>query len=86
MEDKKIGACVICGTEFVKTRPDRKYCSRICAYAAANRAYEARKKEKLAEKVEGCPYNKELVCSNRNCESCGWNPVVEKRRSERLWK
>lgn len=78
MEDKKICACMICGTEFVKTRHDGKYCSRRCTQISAKRAKRARDMEKGTD----CPHNKELICTNRNCESCGWNPVVAQRRSE----
>ena len=76
---KKILVCPICDKEFVETRPGRKYCSRRCANIAANRI-----KRERATKKRGmdCPYNNALVCSDRKCESCGWNPDVAKRRSE----
>lgn len=75
---KEIGVCLICGTEFVKTRTDRKYCSHRCAHIASNRFQRDRKREVHTD----CPHNKELICTNRNCGTCGWNPVVAKRRSE----
>ena len=39
-----------------------------------------------------CHYNKEVMCDNSTCESCGWNPAVEQARikammaPERLYK
>ena len=82
MKDKKMGVCLICGTEFVKTRPDKKYCSRRCTQIAMDRAQRARKKEAMLKQGKDCPHNKVLVCTDRKCDTCGWNPVVAKRRSE----
>lgn len=82
MEHEKISVCLICGKEFVMTRPDRKFCSRDCAYVSASRAARARKRGEILENGTDCPYNKALVCSERKCDSCGWNPDVAKRRSE----
>ena len=78
---EEIGVCLICSKEFVKTRLDRKYCSRSCAFIAANRAARARNRGEITENGTDCPYNKSVVCTNRKCDSCGWNPVVAKRRS-----
>lgn len=81
MEFEKNGVCLICGKEFVRTRRDKKFCSRRCAKIAADRALRARKKGKVFENGTDCPYNKALVCSERKCDSCGWNPTVAKKRS-----
>ena len=27
-----------------------------------------------------CHFNKDVLCDNHTCMSCGWNPVVEKAR------
>ena len=75
---KEIMVCEVCGTEFLKTRPDRKYCTRKCTKAASNRAARDRAKEK----VEDCLYNVAIQCNERKCNSCGWNPVVAQRRKE----
>lgn len=45
MKPKKIIVCPICGKDFEKVRPDRKYCSRRCSNIAANRSKRARRKE-----------------------------------------
>lgn len=31
-----------------------------------------------------CKYNNGVLCEERNCEDCGWNPQIEKRRKGRL--
>lgn len=86
MEDKKMGVCLICGTEFVKARPGRKFCSRRCANLAANKNKRARSREDREKFGTDCPFNKELVCTEWKCESCGWNPEVARRRSESYGK
>ncbi len=30
------------------------------------------------------PENPGLVCGKANCDRCGWNPDVEKRRKEKI--
>jgi hypothetical protein len=76
MEHKEIGVCPICGTEFVKTSPTKKYCTRRCTLISANMAKRARTAN------SGCPHNEGLICTSRQCDSCGWNPDVAKMRSE----
>ena len=31
-----------------------------------------------------CPHNLEVICDKQKCESCGWNPEVEKKRKKAL--
>ena len=81
---KEIMVCEVCGTEFVLTKPNKKYCTRKCAMIAAKRAKSERDKAETV--VFDCPYNVAVQCSNRKCNSCGWNPYVAKRRSEMLSK
>lgn len=33
-----------------------------------------------------CPYNNECRCTSTNCEPCGWNPKVYRRRVKALAK
>jgi hypothetical protein len=40
-----------------------------------------RNKEKV---LITCKYNDEVNCDTMNCENCGWNPEVERRRKESL--
>ena len=86
MEQKKICVCARCGTAFVMTRPEKKYCSRRCATISANRRKIARRREELAKQGTDCPYNEAIVCDGSKCDSCGWNPTVAKKRSARYGK
>lgn len=36
------------------------------------------------EKDLSCPHNNALVCDTKKCKSCGWNPVVAKRRMDKI--
>lgn len=29
-----------------------------------------------------CPHNTEVICDKQKCESCGWNPEVERKRKK----
>lgn len=82
MRKETILVCEVCGTEFLKTRFNKEYCSRRCASVAANRAARARARELIAENGTECPYNVAVRCDERKCNSCGWNPVVARRRKE----
>ena len=75
-----IGVCPQCGTEFVKTRANKQCCSHRCAAILADRAAKARKREEIAERGSDCPYNDALICKEPKCDTCGWNPLVAKRR------
>lgn len=81
---EKNGVCQLCGQEFVRTRPGKKYCSRRCTQSAADRASRDRKKLEILENGTDCPYNKGVVCTDHKCDSCGWNPNVEKQRMARF--
>ena len=79
---KKILVCPICDKEFVETRPGRKYCSHRCASIFANRVRREKRRQAVKKCRIICKYNNGIVCDERKCESCGWNPDVAKRRSE----
>lgn len=79
MRYERIVKCDVCGTEFLTHRVDKLRCSRRCANIAANRAARNRNKGNTE-----CPYNKAVMCQNGNCDTCGWNPVVMKRRMEAM--
>ena len=74
------GICELCGAAFVITRPEKRFCSRRCATVAANRRKIARKKEEIAKLGTDCKYNGALLCKDRKCDTCGWNPKVANRR------
>ena len=74
-------ACPICGTKFIKTRSDKKCCSRKCSCA-----YNKKFRKENPVKIEtGCQHNEALVCTMKKCGVCGWNPAVAKRRMETLY-
>lgn len=31
-----------------------------------------------------CVHNSHVLCAERNCKKCGWNPECHKRRVEKL--
>lgn len=31
-----------------------------------------------------CPHNDAVVCERKQCNTCGWNPVVNKARMDKL--
>lgn len=35
-------------------------------------------------KDTGCPHNNALLCEVKNCKRCGWNPIVAKRRLDKI--
>ena len=84
MRVKGTGVCVVCGAEFEMTRPHKTHCSRRCTMIERNR--KARAKAKAKAKLVGvyCLYNEDIICYERKCDSCGWNPVVAQRRKEAM--
>ena len=76
---KQIGNCLRCGSEFFKIREDHKFCSRNCS-----RAYNQQKAKELKKADSDCPHNDGLVCTVKNCDTCGWNPKVASRRLSML--
>lgn len=77
MEKRK---CLFCGKEIEEGR-DANYCDRTCREAA----YYRKRYPKMTLSQEClCYYNDEVLCVQKECANCGWNPVVEKRRKEAL--
>jgi len=33
-----------------------------------------------------CPFNHSLICDNRKCSKCGWNPKNKELREQRIAK
>lgn len=73
--------CVECGKKTVdkSLRGNGMYCSPTCN----KRAY-LRRKGVLQSVVILCQYNEGVACDSKNCDGCGWNPDVEKKRKELL--
>lgn len=74
--------CVYCGrkAEDWGLLQNKIYCSDSCC----QKAYQRRKRKEAKEVVMSCKYNEEVNCDGMNCENCGWNPEVERRRKESL--
>jgi hypothetical protein len=36
------------------------------------------------ESLWQCPYQRNVECSCRNCDRCGWNPEVAKARLDKI--
>ncbi len=71
--------CIVCGTKGIdfSSQGGKMLCSRRCTdiHRAAVRA----------ESFMPCKFNEGVICDKVKCRSCGWNPVVEKRRKEKLF-
>lgn len=72
-KQKKHRKCLTCGAPTDGTT----FCSTRC-----NKTYLQRKYR--IKHVIYCPYRDNIVCTNRTCQTCGWNPEVEKMRKKRL--
>lgn len=75
--------CAVCGVKAIDrgVRQNAKYCSQRC------RNYANRKGIKIEEEALClCMHNEGVLCTIRQCEGCGWNPEVEKRRKEALYE
>lgn len=81
--EHKTRICVGCGKEFELTRPNKIFCCRVCAKRFNARAHKAKDKLKRTEKLI-CPHNEGVACTNKECDSCGWNPSVAKQRKEAM--
>ena len=73
MRREKRVVCEICGKEFVTRFKDARFCSHKCANG-----------RKRGIGVCNCPHNEALICNERKCGSCGWNPKVAQRRMEAM--
>ena len=67
--------CPVCGKKAIdkSSLQNKMFCSRLCL----NR-YHDRKRSKPVEKV--CQHNAWVLCMDKQCDRCGWNPVVEQAR------
>ena len=68
--------CLGCGTEFTSDR-FRKYCSNRC-----NKAHNARTHRAgiIVPLPNECVLTEGVVCTDRKCETCGWNPKISRKR------
>ena len=77
--ENEVKRCLVCN-DVIPADSKAIYCSKACAQAA----YRRRHHKLVLAKECLCYYNDEVLCTNKECENCGWNPVVEKRRKEAL--
>lgn len=71
--------CEYCGKKAISTKhggKDQKYCSKECREKAVL--------QRGGWGGERCPHNPEVLCTVPDCDKCGWNPEVEKKRKEAL--
>ena len=69
--------CATCGKRGMDISPqqNRRFCSKqCCANYFNNKRYGG----------EVCDFNEGVLCKQRNCRKCGWNPKVAKKRMEAL--
>ena len=66
--------CLNCGK---KIPTDRKYCSIKC-----NKTYHRR--EIYRQTHGSCLYNEDVICHQRACSKCGWNPQVQQERIDKI--
>ena len=74
----RVITCVVCGKKDIdrSMAQNKKYCSEACF-----------QKARYSKGVDmDCKFNKGVGCLVQNCESCGWNPKVEKIRKARIEK
>ena len=72
MENYRVFYCANCGKPSIDRSINgcAKYCSKECMY--------------LHHKGGVCKFNRGVNCDGGNCNNCGWNPEVEKKRKECL--
>lgn len=65
--------CCVCGGKGIDrgTRQNAKYCSPKC--------------NKKSRAMRLCKHNEGVVCNNKKCDDCGWNPEVQKIREEKIY-
>ena len=88
--------CLFCGIEFETPYVDQKFCGRSCSNHGRQfydkESYDTSLQWKHTPTADGrwlCPYQDNVSCRLRSCETCGWNPKVAKARMEAFeskWK
>ncbi len=83
--------CKGCGKTFTDNIADRVFCSLSCSATNRSRTCGMAHCDTSLnwKKVDGkweCPYQKNVGCTFRRCDKCGWNPEVAKARTEKFWE
>jgi hypothetical protein len=82
MAGKEIKLCQYCGGPI--TGKGKKYCSCSCAARATNqkrRGFDNLPWVKVNDREYQCIFNTGVVCQDRECATCGWNPIVAEART-----
>lgn len=79
--------CEYCGK--VRQARDRSRVRRFCSLACSAESRKKPKKElvkrRYREELGECVFQPtSVLCADRKCGSCGWNPVVAKARLEAI--
>lgn len=69
--------CEACGNEFVTRLKGARFCSHKCANGRSKTGGRSRFQT-------ACPFNKAVICDEKKCGSCGWNPKVAQLRKEAM--
>lgn len=78
MRPTYVKACEYCGKQFETNYS----CTRFCGYPCLQQAKKHRIKE--ARGASQCPHNNYLICLDKKCDTCGWNPEVAQQRMEKI--
>ena len=68
--------CLNCGIVFASSRY-RKCCSKKCSKARLQRNYRA---GVTIRPRNECILNEMVSCTAHDCDTCGWNPKVSRKR------
>ena len=78
MKPTYVKSCENCGKQFETNYEHTRYCGYFC-YCQAKR-----RRTKEARDNCHCPHNTEVICLDKKCEACGWNPEVAQRRLDKI--
>ena len=72
--------CVVCGTKGIdrSATQNKRFCSRQCQDTYWNWKRYGKNNN------NPCLHNEGVACINHNCDNCGWNPKVAKKRMEAI--
>lgn len=78
MRPTYVKSCENCGKQFESNYEHKRYCGYFC-YCQAKR-----RRTKEARDNCHCPHNTEVICLDKKCDTCGWNPEVAQNRMEKI--
>lgn len=71
--------CPVCGKPVIGRRKNALYCSEECAIRQNNKL-----RYRKQPPVSDCPHRPWIRCSDKCCDTCGWNPETEAARKKAL--